>query len=110
MLKYTAAALSVTLAGLACSVHAQAADRHVRIINETSYSMLHFYASNTIRTSWEEDILGLDVLRPGETVRVNIDDGTGRCMFDLRAEFPGGKFAERCNVNVCTAATWTITP
>jgi hypothetical protein len=94
--------------GLAYLSPAQAADRHVKIINETSRTMVHFYASNTSRTSWEEDILGEDVLESGESVNINIDDGTGRCMFDLRAEFSGGQYAERRNFNVCTGLSWTV--
>jgi hypothetical protein len=100
--------LSAASLGLAYLGPAQAADRHVRIINETSRNMIRFYASNTTRTRWEENILHGSVLRPGQSVNVNIDDGTGRCMFDMRAEFSGGKYAERRNFNVCTGLSWTV--
>ena len=64
-------------------------DRRVLIINATGVTMTHFYASNSGRNDWEEDILGEDVLRSGGSVRINIDDGTGACLYDFKAEFTG---------------------
>jgi hypothetical protein len=86
----------------------QAQDRHVRVINETSHTLVSFYASNILRPGWEEDILGLDVLAPGHSVRMNIDDGTGYCWFDLKAVFADGSEAVRYGVNVCRIETSTI--
>jgi hypothetical protein len=108
MSKFLAGTLCAAVLGLAYLGPAQAADRHVKIINETSHNMIRFYASNTTRRNWEENILHGGVLRPGQSVNVNIDDGTGRCMFDLRAEFSGHKYAERRNFNVCTGLSWTV--
>jgi hypothetical protein len=86
----------------------QAADRHVRISNETPYTMLHFYATTTARNQWQEDLLRHDVLKPGKSVDIDLDDGTGRCVFDLRAEFSGGRYSDRRNFNACKEASWTI--
>jgi hypothetical protein len=38
----------------------QAQDRHVRVINETSHTLVSFYASNILRPGWEEDPFGPD--------------------------------------------------
>lgn len=83
-------------------------NRRVRIINNTNYTMISFQASNVRRKSWEEDMLGRSVVRPGGSFVANINDGTGFCMFDLRAKFTGGRQAERRNVNVCTVTSWTV--
>ena len=80
---------------------AQAQDRHVRIINETRYVMVHFYASNVSVNSWQEDILGDDVVQPGHDVNINIDDGTGHCEYDFKAVFNNGAVLVRHHVNVC---------
>jgi hypothetical protein len=111
MSKFILGTFCAAFIGLAYLGPAQAdrADRHVRIINDTSRTMIHFYASNVRRGTWEEDILGRDVLEPGQSVNVNIDDGTGYCMFDLRAEFNGGRYAERRRFNVCDEVSWTVT-
>jgi hypothetical protein len=91
------------------STDVQAAyDRRVRVYNNTSYSMTEFYASNIERGTWEADILGLDVVRSGEDVRINIDDGTGHCYFDLKAVFSNGQKVIRRNVDVCKVRSWSI--
>jgi hypothetical protein len=90
------------------STFGEALDRRVRIINNTSEVMMKFQASNRDSRSWEEDILGRDVLRPGQSVMININDGTGYCVFDFRATFRSGATATRRQVNVCRVASWTI--
>ena len=91
------------------SANADNEDRRVRLINGTSYTMLRFYASNVDTDDWEEDILGNDVLRPGQSVMVNIDDGTGHCMFDFKAVFNNGRSLVRQGVNVCRITSYTYT-
>lgn len=85
----------------------QAEDRQVRVVNETSHTLVSFYASNILRPGWKEDIFGLDTLAPGHSMRVNIDDGTGYCWFDLKALFADGSEEVRYAVNVCKIETQT---
>ena len=76
-------------------------DRRVRIINATGVTMTHFYASNSGQDEWQEDILGQDVLANGASVRINIDDGSGACLYDFKARFSDGDELERYRINVC---------
>ncbi len=94
---------------LASATAAQAADHRVTIVNETNNTMVRFYASNSGRTSWEEDILGNRILKPGQSVRVNIDDGSGACVFDFRADFDDGDKLTRNGINVCEISTYRYT-
>jgi hypothetical protein len=87
---------------------AVAQDRRVRIINATSITMNSFYASNVNRKTWEEDILGNSVLQPGQSVMVNINDGSGACMFDFRAVMIDGRKIESYGMNVCQITSWTV--
>ena len=84
-------------------------DRHVRIINETDHTMVRFYASNIAVDSWQEDILGDDVLKPGQDVNINIDDGTGHCKYDFKAVFDNGQSLVKRNVNVCEITSYRYT-
>ena len=98
------------LAGLlAVSATASAYDRHVTIVNDTSYSIVEFYGSNTGTQSWEEDILGVDVLGPGEEVEIDFNDATGYCKFDFMAVFDDGTETVEEGFNVCDYGTLTIT-
>jgi hypothetical protein len=72
-----------------------------RLTNRQSNSIHYFYASPTNVDSWEKDILGRDVLSPGETIRVSIDDGRSSCIYDFKAVFSDGSTSTHYGVNVC---------
>lgn len=93
---------------MATAVPALAQDRHVKVVNKTGVTMVALYGSNVGSDSWEEDILGGDVLESGHIVNVNFDDGSGYCKYDLKAVFEDGDSVIKRNVNVCEVGTWTI--
>ncbi len=99
-------AVCALVAVTAMPVSAQ--DRHVKVVNKTGVTMTGLYGSNVGSDSWEEDILGSDVLESGTSVNVNFDDGTGYCKYDLKAVFEDGDSVVKRGVNVCTVGTWTI--
>ena len=77
-------------------------DRRVVIVNETSHSVVEFYASRVASTSWEENMLsGGKVLSAGQGATFNFDDGTGACVFDFKAVFSDRDTAVSQGVNVC---------
>jgi len=84
-------------------------DRHVTIRNRTGWTMLRFYASDTRSDDWEEDILGDRVLENGASIRINIDDGSGACLYDFKAEFTNGQELVRERVNVCQISEYSYT-
>ena len=99
---FTAMAVIVTTA-----IPAFALDRRVRIVNETGYILIEFYGSNKGSRSWEEDILGRDVLGSGQSIMIDFDDGTGYCKFDFKAVFDDGDELIRKNINICEIGTYT---
>ncbi len=84
-------------------------NRRVRIHNNTGWTMTHFYASDARVTSWEEDMLGRDVLAAGSSIMMNIDDGSGACVYDFKARFSNGEELTRFGVNVCQIADYYYT-
>ena len=103
---------SVAVAPVTVSAPVQSRDgqnRRVRIHNTTGWTMLRFYASNVRTSDWEEDILGDDVLENNASIIMNIDDGTGACLFDFKAEFTNGQSLIRNNINVCEIADYYYT-
>jgi hypothetical protein len=104
--------LGVTLLALTfgAGVSAQAEeDRRVRIINETKHTMMRFYASNVGQTSWEEDILGQSTLAPGSSVVINIDDGSGYCLYDFKGVFDDGDEVIQNRIDVCQIESFRFT-
>ncbi len=99
-------ALAVLAVG---AVDAAALDRRVRINNKSSYDIIEFYASNTGSRSWEEDILGRDILPSGSSVVINIDDGSGYCKYDFLAVFEDGDEVVSNDNNVCELSDFNFT-
>ena len=83
-------------------------DRHVVVRNDTQTTLFRLYGSNVNRSSWEEDVLGSDVLAAGQSINVNWDDGSCECMFDFKAEFSDSTETVRRGFNVCTESQWRI--
>ena len=93
----------------AWSAPASAENRRVKIINETSYTVVRFYGSNAGEDGWQEDVLGEDVIKPGGSVTVNFDDGSGYCKFDFKAVFSDGDSVVRNGIDVCETSTYRLT-
>jgi hypothetical protein len=109
MLKSTAvAAFAFCSMALTYAAPTHAADRHVRLYNDTPRTIVRFHASNIGTNSWQEDILGADVLDPGDSALINLDDGTGYCVFDFKTVFDNGTSLVRRRVNVCTTGSYTV--
>ena len=102
----TTAVLALFAVGV---TNAQALDRRVQIVNESNYTIQEFYASNTGSKSWEEDILGKNVLPAGGTVTINIDDGSGYCKYDFLAVFEDGDQVTSADNNVCELSVFRFT-
>ena len=91
---FVAAALIVGLSNLAA-----AADYYVDITNETGYTIMYMYVSPAKSDSWEEDVLGDDVLRTGKAQRVNLT-GYKSPIFDIRLVDEDGDKYTFWNVDV----------
>lgn len=81
-------------------------NRRVRILNATSYSIQRLYGSNVGARSWQEDVLGDAVLRPGNSVTVNWDDGSCYCEFDIKAVYSDGDTSVKSGIDVCRLETF----
>ncbi len=109
------AAGTVALAMSACmdtttasSSNGVVANRNVVIANATGRTIWRFYGSRASTSSWEEDILGSRVLSSGSSVNIDFDDGTGACIFDMKAEFRDGTSIVQSGVNVCSVSRVTF--
>lgn len=91
----------------AFSTTAMAQDRRVTIVNNTGFTIMEFYGSNVGSDSWEEDILGPNVLSSGRSIQINFDDGSGYCQFDFKAVFDDGDVLTAKRINVCEIGRYT---
>ncbi|MFT3727254.1 MAG: hypothetical protein QM759_05490 [Terricaulis sp.] len=89
-----------------------ARQRDVEIVNDTGVAMNNFYASNA-GLDQDTDLLGNGVIAAHASKRLNLDDGSGACLYDFRAIFIDGgghtHAAVRRHVNVCTVTRFRFT-
>lgn len=106
MTKGTLAAFATALAFATFGFAANATDYHVRIHNDTGYTLYKFYSTNSGSKRWGSDVLGSSTLPNGSSMRLNFDNNEGYCLFDFRAVFEDGSELQRGNVNVCEIADY----
>jgi hypothetical protein len=65
-------------------------------------SIVRLFVSSAAHPDWDNDILGSEILQPGESSTVRFGDrSNNRCLYDFRAEFSDGFVSERFRVDVC---------
>ena len=84
---------------LGVSTAALAADYYVDITNRTGYTIMYVYVSPAKSDSWEEDVLGKEVLSDGQTRRVTLT-GFRSPIFDIRLVDSDGDKYTFWNVDV----------
>ena len=104
-----AVGLASTLAAAAVGP-AFADNRNFTVVNNSSITITHLYVSATDTQSWEEDILGKDVLNPGESWDITFskyDGEAGKCLYDIKAVGRAGQEGVQYKVNLCEITTFT---
>ena len=85
----------------ASAASAQSGPVSVSLDNNTDYTLTHIYISLPSTNDWEDDILGAQVVEPGETVQIVIDDGLPECEYDVRFDFSDGDTMQGGSVDFC---------
>ncbi len=109
-------AVSLGVAGLAAAAPSPAEgqsrdgqNRRVRIHNQTGLTLMKLQAADVRTGTFGADLLGGTPVASGASVPVTVDDGSGGCLYDLRAELTGGQVLLRENINVCRIADYYLT-
>lgn len=106
----TGATAAIAALAFAVSASAQTTEPVTFYIeNATDHAMMALHLSTPSTNSWEEDILGVDVVEAGDTVEVTIDDNLEDCEYDLRADFSDGVYIDVRGVDFCSLDGETIT-
>jgi len=79
--------------------------------NGTKSTIERFYTSPEGVDEWEEDVLGSDVLGPGQSVKITVRDERRACNYDMRFEFTADSNLDTTEdtVNLCETDEYEIT-
>lgn len=96
---FASGALALLLALPAEAALAGVQDFYVH--NESKWVILFIYVTPDYSDEWEEDVLGDDVLMPGDTYEIFMDDYGDYCYFDILIEDERGNVREYWEVDLC---------
>jgi hypothetical protein len=103
----TAAALATLMATAAT---ADNLDRSVYVTNDGAGTIKSVFIANFDDETWNDDLLGGQVVRDGYEIQVAPQHVWGDCRFDVRVEFTDDAYVELYDVNLCQTdsivATW----
>ncbi len=85
--------------GLAGAAQAQTTDPSFRLNNRSNQTVMELYVSASSDSNWGQDLLGQNVLPPGQTFIVRLPNG--QCVNDIRIVVEGGRATERRQINTC---------
>jgi hypothetical protein len=86
---------------------AQAEDLVFTLDNQSSGAVYELYVSTLNSDTWEEDILGQDVLDSGQQATVTLQNADGRCKFDVRLVYDDGSVTDERNIDLCNLENGT---
>lgn len=79
-----------------------------KMTNGSDQVITHFYASPPTTSDWEDDILGVGVLSPGESVNITINDSREDCFYDFRAVYEDGSESIATKQQVCDGSEYVF--
>jgi hypothetical protein len=84
--------------------------RDFTLVNESTVVIREAYVSSSATTSWEEDVLGNDVLPPGNRITVTFSGfRPGDCSYDIKVVGMGGETGYLWAVDLCSTSVVTFT-
>lgn len=100
-----AGGLAVASAG-AASAQAQ---QDFTLVNATGYPIRSVYVSPSNVNSWQEDVMGVDVLGEGEEVAISFSRDESDCSWDLKVTFhDDDSDAVWHGIDLCSVSTITL--
>jgi|SRR5271156_2130586 len=109
-------AAMILLFGIAAVGTAMAGNpKSVVVTNNTTYTMVEFYASTSDSSAWDttNNLFAGQTLAPGQQTTITISDSGGdgddECNYDLMAVLNGAtQAAYTYSVNTCGGGSWSI--
>ena len=102
---FVAAILVMVVAGPATT--ARGGTQDFVLVNRTDVEIHELYISSADTDDWEEDVLGVDTLPPGESVTISFK-GHKDCKWDLMVKDEDGTSIEWSGLNLCAISKVTL--
>ncbi len=74
---------------------------NITFFNDYTSPLVTLFVTNVDDEYWGADLLEQEDIDPGQNILVDINDYSGQCEYDLRAEFANGEVLETWTVDFC---------
>lgn len=101
-------AFSVLALVLTATAVARTGDQDFTLHNETGVEIYELYVSPTTADDWEEDVLGVDTLPSGDSVKITFNDREKRGKWDLKVVDSKGNSIEWEALNLIEISEVTL--
>jgi len=101
-------ALSVVAMFVTATAMARAGKQDFVLNNETGVEIHELYVSPVETDEWEEDVLGVDTLPDGDSVKITFDDRDKHVHWDLKVVDSKGNSIEWHDLNLIEIAEVTL--
>lgn len=78
---------AIAVLALAAPASAQEAKQDFQLVNKTGYELKALYVAPSKSDSWDEDVLGQDVLGDGQAVNIHFSPKVKTCTWDLKVTY-----------------------
>ena len=96
------------IATLAVAVGPAFADgREMQIINQTGFEIVEFFSAHKDEADWGEEILQGDAIGGDAERLIDLEDGSGYCLYSFRAIFDDGEELISDDINICDLTMFT---
>ena len=99
--------LSLALAAAFSSAAYAQCDTRFQVVNGTDQAVREIYVSSSQTQSWGNDLLGANVLPPGQTFLVT---PSAAGLYDIKVVMMNDQSQELRQVNVCQISSVAVTP
>jgi len=87
---------------------ALAGQQDFTIVNKTGYPLKHIFVSESKSNSWDEDVLGRDILNDGEEFELSFGKAEKTCKWDMKVAYDDGETAVWENLDLCQISKLTL--
>jgi len=101
-------AVSAIAVLVAATAYARAGKQDFTLHNETGVEIHELYVSPVTTNDWEEDILGVDTLADGDSVKITFEDHEKHVHWDLKVVDSKGNSIEWHDLNLIEISELTL--
>ena len=91
------------------TTNAAADPRDFTLVNESDVTIMYVYVTSSDTASWNEDLLGNDVLIAGQSINITFAEfSDGNCLYDIKVVAADGREGYLWAIDLCTINTVTF--